>query len=68
MQIRNTNAKEAFVISRFMSAYIDLNKTKSSILQNQLSEELIKRYEKFCKIHKKASLFWCFLVNFEKFV
>ena len=32
MQIRNTNAKEAFVISRFMSAYTDLKKTKSSIL------------------------------------
>ena len=42
-------------------------------MQKQPSEGFFKRcYEKFGRIHEKTSvsesLFWCFLVNFAKFV
>ena len=44
---------------------------RTSVYARESRMVLLKRcYEKFCRIHKKTfeSLFWCFLVNFAKFV
>ena len=44
---------------------------RTSVYARKSRIVLLKRcYEKFCRIHKKRfeSLFWCFLVNFAKFI